>query len=80
MRLTVVGCSGSFPGPDSAASCYLVEADLGDGPDKRTWRILLDLGNGALGSCTTTSTRSPSTPCCSATCTPTTAWTCAATT
>jgi len=45
MRLTVVGCSGSYPGPDSPASCYLVEADL----DGRTWRILLDLGNGALG-------------------------------
>ena len=27
VRLTVVGCSGSFPGPESAASCYLVEAD-----------------------------------------------------
>jgi ribonuclease BN (tRNA processing enzyme) len=45
MRLTIVGCSGSYPGPDSAASCYLVEADDGD----RTWRILLDLGSGALG-------------------------------
>ena len=46
MRLTVVGCSGSFPGPDSPASCYLVEAEGGEG---RTWRILLDLGSGALG-------------------------------
>ena len=46
MRLTVVGCSGSFAGPDSAASCYLVEADDAEG---RTWRILLDLGSGALG-------------------------------
>ncbi len=45
MRLTIVGCSGSYPGPDSAASCYLVEAEHGD----RTWRILLDLGSGALG-------------------------------
>ena len=27
MRLTVVGCSGSYPGPDSPASCYLLEAD-----------------------------------------------------
>jgi ribonuclease BN (tRNA processing enzyme) len=27
MRLTVVGCSGSMPGPHSAASCYLLEAD-----------------------------------------------------
>lgn len=46
MRLTVVGCSGSFPGPDSAASCYLLEAD---DPGGRTWRVLLDLGSGALG-------------------------------
>lgn len=45
MRLTVVGCSGSYPGPESPASCYLVEADH----DGRTWRIVLDLGNGALG-------------------------------
>lgn len=45
MRLTVVGCSGSYPGPDSPASCYLIEHDDG----ARTWRILLDLGNGALG-------------------------------
>jgi ribonuclease BN (tRNA processing enzyme) len=41
MRLTVVGCSGSYPGPDSAASCYLLEHEGS--------RILLDLGNGALG-------------------------------
>src|SRR4029453_3310962 len=45
MKLTVVGCSGSYPGPDSPASCYLLEADL----DGRTWRIVLDLGSGALG-------------------------------
>ncbi|MBI1379079.1 MAG: MBL fold metallo-hydrolase [Frankiales bacterium] len=41
MRLTVVGCSGSYPGPDSPASCYLVEHD--------GHRIVLDLGNGAFG-------------------------------
>lgn len=41
MRLTVVGCSGSFPGPRSAASCYLVEAG--------GTRVLLDLGPGSLG-------------------------------
>jgi ribonuclease BN (tRNA processing enzyme) len=45
VRLTVVGCSGSYPGPDSPASCYLLESEQGG----RTWRILLDLGNGALG-------------------------------
>ena len=41
MRLTVVGCSGSVAGPESPASCYLVEAD--------GRRLVLDLGNGALG-------------------------------
>jgi ribonuclease BN (tRNA processing enzyme) len=41
MRLTVVGMAGSFPGPDSPASCYLVEHD--------GHRIVLDLGNGAIG-------------------------------
>ncbi|GAB2850131.1 MBL fold metallo-hydrolase [Actinocorallia aurea] len=41
MRVTVIGCSGSFPGPDSPASCYLFE-DEG-------YSLLLDFGNGALG-------------------------------
>jgi ribonuclease BN (tRNA processing enzyme) len=41
MRLTVVGCSGSFPGPNSAASCYLLEAD--------GFRLVVDMGNGSLG-------------------------------
>ncbi|MGH3276644.1 MAG: MBL fold metallo-hydrolase [Streptosporangiaceae bacterium] len=41
MRLTIIGCSGSFPGPDSPASSYLIEAD--------GFRLLIDLGNGALG-------------------------------
>ena len=41
MRLTVVGCSGSLPGPDSPASCYLVEQD--------GFCLVLDLGSGALG-------------------------------
>jgi ribonuclease BN (tRNA processing enzyme) len=45
MKLTVVGCSGSFPGPDSPASCYLVET----AHEGRTFRLLLDLGSGALG-------------------------------
>ncbi len=44
-NLTIVGCSGSFPGPESPASCYLLTAVA----DRRTWRVLLDLGNGALG-------------------------------
>ena len=41
MRLTVLGCSGSAPGPESPASGYLVEADGA--------RIVMDLGNGAFG-------------------------------
>ncbi|MFI9273637.1 MBL fold metallo-hydrolase [Kitasatospora sp. NPDC052896] len=41
MKLTVVGCSGSFPSPESPCSSYLVEAD--------GYRLVLDLGNGALG-------------------------------
>jgi ribonuclease BN (tRNA processing enzyme) len=41
VRLTIIGCSGSFPGPDSPASCYLLEAE--------GFRLVLDLGNGALG-------------------------------
>ncbi|MEU9886523.1 MBL fold metallo-hydrolase [Sphaerisporangium sp. NPDC051011] len=41
MKLTIVGCSGSFPGPDSPASCYLLEAE--------GFRMLLDFGNGSLG-------------------------------
>jgi ribonuclease BN (tRNA processing enzyme) len=41
MRVTVVGCSGSFPGPDSPASCYLLEAE--------GFRLVIDVGNGALG-------------------------------
>jgi ribonuclease BN (tRNA processing enzyme) len=41
VQLTIVGWSGSFPGPESPASCYLI--DTGD------FRLVLDLGNGALG-------------------------------
>lgn len=46
MRLTVVGCAGSFPGPTSPASSYLLQAEDRGG---RTWSLVLDLGNGALG-------------------------------
>ena len=41
MKLTVLGCSGSMPGPDSPASGYLIEHD--------GFRLVLDLGNGAFG-------------------------------
>jgi ribonuclease BN (tRNA processing enzyme) len=41
VRLTVVGCAGSFPTAASPGSCYLVEHDGS--------RIVLDMGNGSLG-------------------------------
>jgi ribonuclease BN (tRNA processing enzyme) len=41
VRLTVLGCSGSGPGPTSPASGYLVSAGA--------TRLLLDLGNGTFG-------------------------------
>jgi ribonuclease BN (tRNA processing enzyme) len=41
MRLVVLGCSGSGPGPASPASGYVVEA--GDA------RLVMDLGNGTFG-------------------------------
>lgn len=40
MKLTVLGCAGSFPGPESACSAYLIEAE--------GFRLLLDFGTGAL--------------------------------
>lgn len=41
MLLTIIGCAGSAPGPDSACSCYLIEHDR--------FNLLLDLGAGASG-------------------------------
>jgi ribonuclease BN (tRNA processing enzyme) len=41
MRLTVLGCAGSFPGPEAACSAYLVETD--------DFRLLVDFGTGSLG-------------------------------
>jgi ribonuclease BN (tRNA processing enzyme) len=41
VKVTVLGCSGSLPGPDSPASGYLVEAD--------DYRLVIDLGHGAFG-------------------------------
>ncbi|WP_030014654.1 MBL fold metallo-hydrolase [Curtobacterium sp. S6] len=46
MELKVIGCTGSFAGPDSPASCYLLTSTDGAG---RTWRVLLDMGSGSLG-------------------------------
>jgi len=41
VKLTVIGCTGSIPGPDSPASAYLVTAD--------GFHLMLDLGSGSLG-------------------------------
>ncbi len=41
MRLTVVGCAGTYPGPDSPCSSYLLEHD--------GFRLLVDAGNGSTG-------------------------------
>lgn len=46
MRVHIIGCSGSFAGPESAASSYLLEQEDEHG---RTWRVLMDLGSGAFG-------------------------------
>ncbi len=40
MKLTVLGCAGSFPGPDSPCSSYLLEAG--------GFRLLVDFGTGAM--------------------------------
>jgi ribonuclease BN (tRNA processing enzyme) len=40
MRLTVLGCAGSFPGPHSACSAYLVEA--------AGFALMLDFGTGSM--------------------------------
>jgi len=41
VQLTVLGCAGTFPGPHSPCSSYLVEQD--------GFRLVLDLGAGSLG-------------------------------
>lgn len=41
MQLTVLGCAGTFPGPDSPCSSYLVEHD--------GFRLVVDMGAGSLG-------------------------------
>jgi ribonuclease BN (tRNA processing enzyme) len=38
--MTVLGCAGSFPGPDSACSAYLIEAD--------GFALMLDFGTGSM--------------------------------
>jgi ribonuclease BN (tRNA processing enzyme) len=41
MKLTIIGASGTFPGPTSGCSSYLLEHD--------GFRLLLDMGNGSTG-------------------------------
>jgi ribonuclease BN (tRNA processing enzyme) len=41
VKLTILGCSGTYPGPTSACSSYLVESD--------GFRLVVDAGNGSLG-------------------------------
>lgn len=41
MKLTIVGMSGTFPGPKSGCSSYLLEHD--------GFKMLLDVGNGSTG-------------------------------
>jgi ribonuclease BN (tRNA processing enzyme) len=41
VKVTVLGCAGTFPRADSACSAYLVEHD--------GFTVLLDMGNGSLG-------------------------------
>jgi len=40
VRLTILGCSGSIPGPNTAASGYLLEAE--------GFLMAVELGNGTL--------------------------------
>jgi len=53
MRLIPLGVSGSFPGPATPASSYLVRVPAAEaaaaGHEARDWNVLLDLGNGAFG-------------------------------
>jgi len=50
VKLTVVGCTGSMSGPDSTASCHLVQAEgTGTDGERRVYSVLLDLGPGAFG-------------------------------
>jgi len=41
MKVTVIGCSGTFPGPESPCSSYLFEHE--------GFRLLVDAGNGSTG-------------------------------
>lgn len=47
MRLTVLGCTGSMPGPDSPASGYLLRSR--STTDASGTAVVLDLGSGTFG-------------------------------
>ncbi|WP_058234345.1 MBL fold metallo-hydrolase [Devriesea agamarum] len=46
MRVTIIGCAGSYAGPHSPASSYLFHHRDAAG---KKWNVLFDIGNGALG-------------------------------
>ncbi|MDR0593602.1 MAG: MBL fold metallo-hydrolase [Bifidobacteriaceae bacterium] len=46
MKLMIIGCTGSLPGPTSPASSYLVQTRDQSG---RLWSIAMDMGSGAFG-------------------------------
>jgi len=61
MQIRTVGISGSVPGPDSPASCYLITVtadevaaciaagNVAEDVEVRDWNIVMELGNGAMG-------------------------------
>lgn len=50
MKLTVIGATGSMSGPQSPASCYLLQATApGADGTPRTWSLVLELGPGGFG-------------------------------
>lgn len=53
MRLIPIGTSGSFAGPATAASSYLLQVPTAEaaaaGHEARDWNLVLDLGSGAMG-------------------------------
>ena len=46
MRLTIISCTGFLPRPPSPAICYMLTRPT----TGRTWRVIVDMGNGSLGS------------------------------
>ncbi len=50
MKLTILGCTGSMSGPNSAGSSYLLQAKGQDAQgNKRLYSVVIDLGPGGMG-------------------------------